>query len=111
MVSRKKYSEYTDSYHEHLIESLKDPDEAFEYLQIALEEYDIDGNSEIFMIALRNLAEARGGINHLAKATHLNRQNLYRILSKSGNPRLNTLATIIHSLGFRLSITKLNKAA
>jgi len=76
-----------------------------------MEEYDEDGDYEAFMIALRNLAEAKGGINQLAKTTHLNRQNLYRVLSRSGNPRLDTLTNIIHSLGFRLSVSKLDEAA
>ncbi len=103
--------EYIGDYHADLIESLKDPDEALTYLQVALEEYNEDGDYEAFMIALRNLAEVKGGINELSKATHLNRQNLYRVLSKSGNPRLDTLSNIIHSLGFRLSVTKLDEAA
>lgn len=101
---------HTADYHADLIDSLKDSDEALAYLQVALEEYDDDGDYEAFMIALRNLAEAKGGINRLARTTHLNRQNLYRVLSKSGNPRLDTLSNIIHSLGFRLSVARLKTA-
>lgn len=98
-------------YHVDLIESLKDDNEAEAYLQVALEEYDEDGDYEAFMLALKNLAEAKGGINELSKKTHLNRQNLYRVLSKSGNPRLGTLSNIIHALGFRLTVAKAKKVA
>lgn len=93
------------------MEALKDDNEAEAYLQVALEEYDEDGDYEAFMLALKHLAEARGGINALAKKTHLNRQNLYRVLSKSGNPRLDTLSNVIHALGFKLTVSKLKKVA
>ena len=59
------------------------------------------------MIALRNIAEARGGISKLAKKTHLNRQNLYRALSGKGNPTFQTLDAIMHALGFRLTVEPL----
>lgn len=49
----------TADYHEHLIESLRDPEEAIAYLRVALEEYEQDGDSEFFLLALRNIAEAR----------------------------------------------------
>ena len=43
-------------YHEHLIKSLRSPREAQAYLNAALEEGDIN----LFLKALRNVAEARG---------------------------------------------------
>jgi DNA-binding phage protein len=58
---------HTTDYHQELIESLKSQDEAEAYLQVALDEYDNDGDYEAFMIALKNLAEAQGGINQLSK--------------------------------------------
>src|SRR5438309_1811786 len=66
------------SYHEDLIESLKDPEEAVGYLRASLEESDLP---ELFLVALRNVAEARG-MSQLARDTQLNRENLYKILSK-----------------------------
>jgi DNA-binding phage protein len=55
-------------YHPHLIESLKNPREAVEYLKAALEENDLP---EVFLIALRNVAEARG-IRNISEETKLN---------------------------------------
>lgn len=107
----KKNNSNTASYHEELILALQDPEEALAYLNEALEEYESDGDYEAFMLALKHLAEAKGGINRLAESTHLNRQNLYRVLSKNGNPRLDTLSAVIHGLGFKLAIARLDEAA
>ena len=103
-MSRSKLSKLTKSYHDELIESLRDPDQAFAYLQVALEEYQEDNDADALLIALRNVAEARGGITQLAKKTSLNRQNLYKALAKSGNPRLDTFGLILKGLGFHLAI-------
>jgi len=91
----------TESYDAFLQEELRDPELAAEYLNAAIEE----GSSELFLIALRNVAEAHGGISAIAEATHLNRQTMYRTLSSEGNPTLWTLLTILHAVGLNLSFT------
>lgn len=83
---------------------MQDPNEASEYLKASLDEYKKDGNIEAFLIAIRTVADAQGGITELARKTELNRQSLYRTLSKNGNPRLKTLDIILNSLGFKLTI-------
>lgn len=103
-MNKIKLAKRTKSYHEELIKSLRDPKEAFIYLQVALDEYQEDNDAEALLVALRNVAEARGGLSKLAKKTHLNRQNLYKVLSKAGNPRLDTFGLILKGLGFHLSI-------
>ncbi len=95
-----RYREFKD-YH---IGKLRDPEEARVYLSVALEEYEEDGDAEAFLLALRDVAEARGGLTKLAERTKLNRQNLYKALSEKGNPRLQTVGAILHELGFRLSV-------
>jgi probable addiction module antidote protein len=94
-------------FRDYLKEKLKDPEEAVSYLNTALEEYEKDKNTEAFLLALRTVTEVRGGITELAKKTNMNRQHLYRTLSEKGNPRLSTLETVLHGLGFRLSILPL----
>lgn len=89
-------------YHEYLIERLKDPGEALAYLKAALEETDLP---EVLLLALRNVAEARG-FTRIAQDTKLNRESLYRMLSKRGNPSLRSLSALLDSLGFRLSLEK-----
>lgn len=103
-MSKSKILKNTASYHDDLIESLKKPKEANLYLRIAMEEYQEDSDAEALLVALRNIAEARGGMAQLAKKTHLNRQNLYHVLSKKGNPTLDTFGLILKGLGFRLAI-------
>lgn len=100
----KQLYKFTRDYREQLIESLKDPKEATAYLQVALDEYQSDGNSEALLIALRNIADAKGGISKLSKKTHLNRQSLYNTLSHKGNPKLRTLGILIKVLGFHLIV-------
>jgi len=87
-------------YHPELIKALRDPLEAVEYLNAALE----DGDPEVFLLALRDVAEAQGGVAEVAEAAKLNRENLYRMLSNRGNPELRSLDALLHALGFRLAI-------
>ncbi len=103
-MSKLKILKNTASYHDELIESLKNPKEANLYLRIAIEEYQEDGNTETLLVALRNITEAKGGMGKLARKTHLNRQNLYHVLSKNGNPTLDTFGLILRGLGYKLTI-------
>lgn len=96
---------HTGDFHALLVDSLKDPHKAVLYLQVALDEYQQDNDTEVFMLALRNVAEAHGGLGMLAKKTDITRQHLYHALSSKGNPQLNTLGAILTALGFHLSIT------
>ncbi len=84
-----------------LDEDLQDPAEAVGYLDACLE----DGDPEVFLLALRDVARARGGVAKLAEATELNREHLYRMLSENGNPELRSLEALLGALGFRLSVT------
>jgi probable addiction module antidote protein len=90
----------TESYKENLLESLKDPETAAEYLTACLD----DGDVDVFLLALRDVAEAQGGIRKLAGRARLNRENLYRMLSGSGNPPLTSLDSVLSSLGLRLAV-------
>jgi probable addiction module antidote protein len=89
----------TVPYEDGLKNQLTDPTEAVAYLNAALEEND----QEVFLLALRDVAEARG-FSQLAKETQLNRENLYRMLSNKGNPQLSSLNAILKSLGLRLAV-------
>ena len=82
----------------------ENPEEMESYLQVALEEYEKDNNSEAFLLALRTIAEAKGGISTLAEQSKLSRQNLDKALSANGNPRFSTIELILKALGFGLSV-------
>jgi len=89
----------TANYETGLKASLEDPEEAAAYLNAALEEND----QEVFLLALRDITEARG-FSRVAKDASLNRENLYRMLSPAGNPQLSSLNTLLHSIGLRLAV-------
>lgn len=92
----------TKSYQAALLESLKDPAEAAVYLNAALEENGEEAE-ELFLLALRNVAEARG-MAQVATGAALSRESLYRALSAKGNPRLSTLGALLDALGLRLAV-------
>jgi len=88
-------------YQEYLVAALADPLEAASYLNAALEE----GDKELFLLALRNVTEARlGGMSKLAEASGLNRESLYRMLSGKGNPELKSLDRLLHALGLKIAV-------
>ena len=80
------------------LERLRDAETAAAYLSIAAK----DDDPAAFLQALRNVTEAMGGISKIAERTGLNRQQLYRTLSKEGNPELHSLTKILGASGVRL---------
>lgn len=90
-----------------LLAWLKDPANAAAYIEAALAE----GDSGDVLHAVRNVAEARGGIARIAERTGLNREALYRTLSRRGNPQLKSLAAILDATGLRLSVTPATRKA
>lgn len=86
-------------YEQGLRHDLKNSAEAAAYLNAALE----DGSQDVFLMALRDIAEARG-VAKLARKASLNRENMYRILSQKGNPQLSSLNALLNSLGLKLAV-------
>ena len=56
-----------------------------------------------------NVVEARGGFSTLSRTTDLNRENLYRSLSKKGNPKFYSLTTILQAVGIELQFAPTQK--
>ncbi len=95
------------TYQEDLVESLKDPREAAAYLNAVMEEND----RALFLLALRNVAEAHGGMAAVSEKAKLNRESLYRMLSRKGNPEIKSIFTLLHSLGLKLTVEPARKTA
>ena len=93
-----------ESYEKALKEDLANPVESAEYLNAALE----DGSQEVFLLALKNVANTKG-ISEISRLTNLNRENLYKILSIRGNPKLTSLNSVLHSMGLKLAIEVENR--
>jgi probable addiction module antidote protein len=88
------------NYREDLLERLKDADYAAEYLAQVLAEND----KAAFLMALKDVVEATGGMSAMAKRVGLKRPSLYKVFSKRGNPTFDTLQAILEALGLRVTI-------
>jgi DNA-binding phage protein len=55
-------------------------------------------------LALRDVADAHGGVRAVSSAAQLNRESLYRMLSRSGNTSLDSLAAVLNACGLRLAV-------
>jgi probable addiction module antidote protein len=97
----------TKKYQVLLGEELKDPELSAEYLSESLKGESVDE----FLLALRNVADAHGGISIISEMTNLNRQSMYKTLSKDGNPTLGTLLVILKAVGINLSFEARKDAA
>ena len=104
---REKNMAKSKNYQEWFLEKLKDHDEAVAYLNAALEE-SLKGDEEsqhLFLVAIRNVAEAQGGVGNLAKKAGIGRESLYKTLSEKGNPKWHTLVSLVIALGLNLRLT------
>lgn len=87
-----------------MIEELRaDPTYAEIYLQTALDEIYEEGGVPAFLIALRQVIEARGGVGEISKKSGIARQHIYKALSEDGNPTLTTLTELTRAAGVRLT--------
>jgi probable addiction module antidote protein len=87
-------------YREGLLERLKDSRQAVAYLNAALE----DDDRRVFLLALKDVTDARGGMTKLSASAKLNREGLYKALSEKGNPELASLTAMLRSLGLSLAV-------
>lgn len=105
-ITRAKKPAGCVDYHADLIERLKDPEYAMHYLNAAIEE-SLQGDEQsqsIFLMALKNVAQACGTMASLARKAHMRRESLYRMLCAQGNPELQSLTALLHAMGFVLHV-------
>jgi len=106
LISKNDYPAAVD-HNATMIEELRaDPDYANAYLANALEEINESGGLGGFLVALRQIIEARGGISEAAKKSGLARQSIYRALSPNGNPTITTLAQLAAVAGLQFTLSK-----
>lgn len=77
---------------------LDDEETIAEYITAALE----DPNPEVFLVAVRDVARARG-MSQLARDAGLGRESLYKALTPGAKPRYDTMLKLLHALGVKLS--------
>ncbi|MDN5849583.1 MAG: putative addiction module antidote protein [Nitrococcus sp.] len=76
---------------------LEDEETIAEYLTAALE----DPNPDLFLVAVKDVARARG-MTQLAKDAGLGRESLYKALAPGAKPRYDTVLKVVRALGLRL---------
>ena len=81
-----------------LHKKLEDPVQAAEYLTACYEE-----GPEVFLVGLRDVVQAQGGVARAAELSKLNRESLYRLISRDGNPRLSSLDAVLTALGLKVT--------
>lgn len=81
-----------------LAPKLQDPEIAAEYLTACFEE-----GPDVFLLALRDVVDAQGGVARAAELSKLNRESLYRLFSADGNPRLSSLNAVLSALGLKVT--------
>lgn len=84
-----------------------DWEEAIGYLDVALEEYQEDGDTPFFLLGLQNVIEARGGVSEVAKKIGIAPQVISDLLSSEEAPQIDLLSAVLTVLGCRLSIQPL----
>lgn len=91
----------TIEYRQNLLERLGGrEDGGLGYLNACLEE----GGIPSFLLALKDVVDARAGITALADKAGISRATLYNAFSRRGNPRVRNLEQIINALGLRLAV-------
>ncbi|AFY35781.1 hypothetical protein Cal7507_5446 [Calothrix sp. PCC 7507] len=89
------------SYHEGIIQHLKDPLEAASYIEVVLEE----GNSKMLGKALKNVIEAQGGMEQLPEQVKQCYEQLDLMLSQQGEVEFSCLSQLLDALGLQLAVT------
>ncbi len=100
------------TWHEILIADLAaNRAEAIDYLDVSVQEYQLDGDTSFFLKGIRNIIEALGGVTEIAKQTDTEPEDLFKVLSNDDAPCIHTLNTIAKALGCRLSIQPIAAAS
>ena len=87
-------------YQPDLMEFLRNPALAAQYLNACLEEEDDAG----FRAAILDVVNANGGMTAMTTRAQLNRPSAYKALSPDGNPSLTTAGAMLRALGLGITV-------
>ena len=87
------------SYNDALGAALIDPHEAAAYLAAVIEIND----QPTLLLALREVVKARG-MADIARRADMGDKTLFKSLSDSGNPTLDTVSKVLAAMGLRLTV-------
>lgn len=109
--SRSSLSKPSVKYDDGMMKRLKkNKKEAFEYLKNSLEE-----NADFppaFLLSLRRVSQAFDmSMEDIAKEAGISTATIYKALGEKGNPTIDTLVSILKTMGFKLTLTPIGKAS
>ena len=93
-----KLQQCTIPFKDYLLKDLAQPEFAKGYLEAALQDFDKDGNIEILLLSMKDIAEAQGGIEELVTWTNLSPQTLTYLLNTEHPPQLDKVLDILSTL-------------
>jgi probable addiction module antidote protein len=88
------------SYKEGLLERLKDKEYSVNYLTLALK----DEDSRVFVLALKDVIKAHGGIGKASKRAKLSRASVYKMLSGERELGILKILRILDTIGIALRV-------
>jgi DNA-binding phage protein len=94
----------SDSWHDALIESLKDPERAAGNIEIVLELEEKDPQPDMLRLTLKDVVEARVQANNLSEEAKRSYEKLDKILLETGASEIYSLVELLDALGFRMAI-------
>jgi probable addiction module antidote protein len=62
------------------------------------------GDTKAFLLALKNVMDAQGGMTRISRQVKINRVSLYKMLSSNGNPGFENVLRLLHGAGIRLQV-------
>lgn len=86
------------------------PEEIDTYLAVAFEEYAKDGCIAALLSQLRMIARVKG-VSTIARETGITRNGIQKALSEQGNPKFESINSILNAMGYCLTPQKLEVTA
>ena len=83
------------------------PDEMDDYIIELFEEYAQDGDTATLLSSLRIMSRVKG-VSGIAETSGLTRKGVQKALSAEGNPAFETIAVILHAMGYQVAVQKKN---
>ncbi len=93
-----KLQQCTSPFKDYLLKDLAQPEFAKGYLEVALQDFDKDGNIETLLLCMKDVAEAQGGIDRLVNWTDLSPQDLTYLLNAKSSLQLDKVLDILSKL-------------
>lgn len=93
-----KLQRCTIPFKDFLLKDLAEPEFAKDYLDAAIRDFDVDGNIEIILLVIKNVAQAQGGIEALVRWTNLSPNALTYLLNSKSPLQLDKVLDILSKL-------------